>query len=99
MRKQARQAQTAETAHQPDAMDDWSDDFESAPKDKPIIVTPDGERRVEAAWRKTRRYDNELRGWTDSGYWADPIMKHKLPFEPLGWMPAAEQPKAPGSVA
>lgn len=82
-----------------DVFDDWRDDFDAAPHDAQVVLTPDGERRVDAMWRKTRHYDNEIRGWVDSGYWADPIMRRKLPFEPLGWMLAPGQPKAPSAVA
>lgn len=78
--------------------DDWSDDFNAAPKDVAILVTPDGERRVEAMWRKTRGYNAEVNQWLDSGYWADPIMRMRLPFEPLGWMPVPAQPKAPAAT-
>lgn len=95
MTKQARQAREQQT----DRGDDWSDDFEIAPRTVPILVTPDGEQRVDALWRTTRRYDNEIRGWVDSGYWADPIMRRKLPFDPLGWMPIPDQERAPVSVS
>ena len=83
----------------PKTADDWRDDFDAAPHDMAILVTPDGERRVEAQWRKTRAYLAEENRWGDTGYWADPIMRRRLPFEPLGWMLAPQQSKAPSSVA
>lgn len=78
---------------------DWNDDFESAPRDIAILITPDGEQKIEAMWRKTRRYDGEQHQWVEDGYWADPVMRRRFPFEPLGWMRAPAQQKAPMSVA
>lgn len=95
MRKQTIASEPARAAE----VDGWNDDFESAPHDVPVLLTPDGEQRIDAMWRPTRRYDASQNQWVEDGYWADPIMRRKLPFEPLGWMLAPPQPKAPMSVA
>ena len=38
-----------------------------------------------AEWRITRRRDPELRRWAIVAYWANPLTKQELPFEPMVW--------------
>jgi hypothetical protein len=54
--------------------------MESAPHDRPILLSPWG---IQAIWRVTRHRRGGA--WIQVGFWADWLTQRRLGFDPTGW--------------